>query len=289
MTTIETAPVPVAYDCGEVVVRGDRWVAGDGAAEVVFLHGGGQTRHSWGQAARVLAEAGWNCTTLDLRGHGDSDWSPSGSYTMDDYAGDLRHVVAELGGDVVLVGASLGGLTSLTLQGQDGDAARALVLVDIVPRTAPEGVARIGAFMTGHLDGFATLEEVADAVAEYTRRPRRRNLEGLKKNVRLREDGRWYWHWDPAMMSARPADEPRPGVDPSRVLELARRVTVPVLVVRGKLSDVVDDEGIAEFLEAVPSARVVDVADAGHMVAGDDNDVFTEAVRRFLEDLDAPA
>ena len=287
MTISEATPQPVSFDGGDVILRGDRWPADGTAGEVIFLHGGGQTRHSWGAAAQALAAEGWPSTTLDLRGHGESDWSPDGRYRLDDYASDIESAVAALGTGVVLVGASLGGLTALTVQGRNPEAARGLVLVDIVPQTAPEGVKRIGAFMTDHLDGFASLEEVADAVAEYTRRPRRRNLEGLKKNVRLREDGRWYWHWDPAMMRAVPADEPRPGIDPESVLALAREVTVPVLVVRGMLSDVVDDAGIAAFLEAVPSARVVEVADAGHMVAGDDNDVFTSAVRTFLEEIDS--
>jgi non-heme chloroperoxidase len=290
MTSSEATPEPVSFDGGDVVLRGDRWPVDGADGEVLFLHGGGQTRHSWGAAAQALSAEGWSSTTLDLRGHGESDWSPDGRYRMDDYASDIERVVTALGKGrgkgVVLVGASLGGLTALTVQGRNPEAARALVLVDIVPQTAPEGVRRIGAFMTDHLDGFASLEEVADAVAAYTRRPRRRNLEGLKKNVRLREDGRWYWHWDPAMMRADPADEPRPGIDPESILALARKVTVPVLVVRGMLSDVVDDAGIAAFREAVPTARVVEVADAGHMVAGDDNDVFTSAVRTFLEEID---
>ncbi len=287
MTTTE-APEAVSYDCGDVVLRGDRWSGGD-RGQVLFLHGGGQTRHSWGGAARALAARGWTTTTLDLRGHGDSGWSPDGVYGMPAYSGDIARVVEEMGRGVVLVGASLGGLTSLSVAGRDPDAARALVLVDIVPRTAPGGVQRIGQFMRAHLDGFDTLDQVAAAVAEYTQRPRRRNPEGLKKNVRQREDGRWYWHWDPAMMSIVPDDEPRPGVHPEPLMELARTITLPVLVVRGGRSDVVDDEGIAEFLAAVPTARVVDVAEAGHMVAGDDNDDFTSAVGAFLEDLGRPA
>jgi non-heme chloroperoxidase len=283
VTTI-AAPEAVSYDCGDVVLRGDRWAGGD-RGEVLFLHGGGQTRHSWGGAARALAGRGWNTTTLDLRGHGDSDWSPDGTYGMERYAGDIAQVVDQMGRGVVLVGASLGGLTSLSVVGRDPGAARALVLVDIVPRTAAAGVQRIGEFMRAHLDGFDDLDQVADAVAAYTQRPRRKNPEGLKKNVRLREDGRWYWHWDPAMMQIIPDDEPRPGVQAEPLLELARSVTLPVLVVRGGRSDVVDDEGIAEFLTAVPTARVVDVAEAGHMVAGDDNDDFTSAVDAFLEEL----
>jgi pimeloyl-ACP methyl ester carboxylesterase len=201
------------------------------------------------------------------------------------YAGDIARVVEQMGRGLVLVGASLGGMTALTVAGRNPGAVRALVLVDIVPNTVSAGVQRIREFMRAHLDGFDDLDQVADAVASYTHRPRRNNPEGLKKNVRQREDGRWYWHWDPAMMQIVPNDEPRPGVQPGALLDLARTVTLPVLVVRGGRSDVVDDEGIAEFLAAVPTARVVDVAEAGHMVVGDDNDDFTSAVSGFLEEL----
>lgn len=274
----------VSYDCGEVVLRGERWVGGD-RGEVLFLHGGGQTRHSWGRSARSVAAAGWTTTTLDLRGHGESDWSPSGSYTLGHYAADVREVVAGLGGPVVLVGASLGGLSSLTVAGEHPETARALVLVDIVPSTNQGGVARIHDFMTAHTDGFEDLHQVADAIAVYTQRPRRTDVSGLTKNVRQRADGRWYWHWDPAMLALGRHEEPRPGVRAEPLLDLARNLTVPVLVVRGGRSDVVDDEGIAAFLDAVPSASVAVVADAGHMVAGDDNDQFTSAVTPFLDDL----
>ncbi|MDT7739667.1 MAG: hypothetical protein QOK09_3036, partial [Mycobacterium sp.] len=47
---------------------------------VVFLHGGGQTRRSWGKAAAAVAERGWQAVTVDSRGHGESDWSEDGDY-----------------------------------------------------------------------------------------------------------------------------------------------------------------------------------------------------------------
>lgn len=271
----------VAFPCGDVVLRGDRWSGAGGAGSLLFLHGGGQTRHSWGAAARLLAADGWDCTTLDLRGHGDSDWAPDGDYRLARFVADIRHVVSRAPDRPVIVGASLGGLTALLLEGHHR-VARALVLVDIVPRPRPDGRRRIHEFMARHLDGFASLEEVADAVAAYNRRPRRRNPDGLRKNVRQHADGRWYWHWDPALMRlASGALLP----DPDEVLRAARRIDVPVLLIRGGRSDVVDHDGAAELLEVVEKARVVEVAEAGHMVAGDDNDVFVDAVRAFLAEL----
>jgi len=186
----------------------------------------------------------------------------------------------------VLVGASLGGITSLVAAGEHPGLARGLVLVDVVVRLEPEGVTRINDFMTAHADGFASLEEVADAIAAYNplrRRPR--NLEGLRKNVRQRSDGRWYWHWDPAFV--RIDDEPQRDAGPERLRVAASRVTIPTLVVRGAQSDVVSDEGLADMLRLIPQAESVDVQSAGHMVAGDDNDVFADRLEAFLARLDS--
>ena len=274
---------PVSYQGLDLVIKGDRWVAESSRGEVLFLHGGGQTRHAWGAGAARIADAGWTCTTVDLRGHGESGWAPDGDYDVAAYVSDIRAVCAELGGNVIVVGASLGGITALTLAAEPDSPVRALVLVDIAPRVEPEGIKRIMEFMTGHLDGFASLDEVADAVAAYTGRARTRNLEGLKKNVRQHDDGRWYWHWDPSMMSPQAREEPRPGMSESALLTAASKVRVPVLMLRGGVSDVVSDAGVQELVAAVPDVMVVVVPGAGHMVAGDDNDVFVAAVADFLD------
>jgi len=155
------------------------------------------------------------------------------------------------------------------------------VMVDIALRPASAGVQKIRQFMTGHLEGFATLAEAADAVTAYNpgrRRPS--DPSGLMKNLRQREDGRLYWHWDPRLMDQRPTSEP-----PSFTNELERvanRVTVPTLLVRGGQSDIVDDEGVAQMRRLVPQMEVFEVPGAGHMVAGDRNDAFNEGVLAFL-------
>jgi pimeloyl-ACP methyl ester carboxylesterase len=263
----------------------------DDGPPVLLFPGGGQTRHSWDGTARLLGNKGWRATTVDLRGHGDSDWAPDGDYSLDAFAADVRDVARATGRrPPALVGASLGGISSLIAIAEDDRAtdrpvASALVLVDVAPRLEPEGVARIGAFMLGHLDGFATLEEVADAVAAYNpHRPRPSDLSGLRKNVRQREDGRWYWHWDPRFMTPGRIDEPRSIRNEDRLERAARTLTLPVLLVRGRQSDVLSEAGARNLQALVPHARFVDVAGAGHMVAGDRNDVFNDAVVAFLEE-----
>lgn len=267
-------------------------VVGDpDAPPVVLLHGGGQTRHSWGTTLHVLAGQGWRAYSVDLRGHGESEWVDDGDYTLDAFAGDIVAVAQSLAQPPALVGASLGGLTSLVAIGEHpGDhVGSALVLVDVAPRIEEEGRDRIGAFMTENMaDGFASLEEVADAIHRYNpHRPRPTDLSGLTKNLRQNEDdGRWYWHWDPRFITGRfgSQDETRSSlIDPVRLRDAARAITVPTLLVRGGVSDLLSEAGAKELLELVPQAEYVDVVGAGHMVAGDRNDLFNDAVVGFLE------
>lgn len=263
---------------------GDAW--GDpGDPPVVLLHGGGQTRHAWGGTAAALAADGWHALSLDLRGHGDSEWAPDGDYSVGTLADDLRAVVATLDRPPVVVGASLGGLTALVAEGETpGGVAAGLVLVDVAPRVERPGVERIVGFMTGRPDGFASLEEAAEAVAAYApHRPRPQDLSGLRKNLRRGTDGRWRWHWDPAVIQ-RPG-RPSATSDPERLEACARRLAVPTLLVRGAASDLLSEAGARAFLALAPHARYADVSGAGHMVAGDRNDAFTQAVRTFLREL----
>lgn len=262
---------------------------GIGQKSVILLHGGGQTRHSWGKAAADLAGAGYHVISLDLRGHGDSDWAPDADYTLEAFVGDLRAVIATLDSPPVIIGASLGGATALVTVGEaEADLVRALVLVDVVPRMSRGGVEQIRAFMQGNLGGFATVAEAADAVARYLpNRPRPSSSDGLLKNLREGRDGRLYWHWDPAFqIGERRIDS---CVMTQRMEAAARRVRVPTLLVRGKQSDVVSHEGASQLLALIPHAACIDVEGAGHMVAGDRNDIFNSAILVFLDGLEQPA
>jgi non-heme chloroperoxidase len=268
---------------GHAGVRLAADTGGDPAApSVILLHGSGQTRYSWGQAARELVQAGFYVVSLDLRGHGESQWAPDGDYSLDAFVGDLKAVCAALPNTPALVGASLGGTVSMLALGEDPAIARAVVLVDIVLKIEKDGVERIRNFMQGNPDGFATLADAADAVAAYLpHRPRPANHDGLKKNLREGPDGRLYWHWDPAFQLNR---RQRGFGDTAARMELAaRQIAVPTLLVRGKASEIVSAEGARHLQSLIPHAETVDVDGAGHMVAGDRNDVFNTAVIDFLK------
>lgn len=253
---------------------------------VLFLHGGGQTRHAWGNSAELLARHGFYTICMDHRGHGESSWASFGEYRVFHFVEDLQHVIAQLGDKPILVGASLGGIASLLAETEQQESvAKGLILVDVTPRLETDGVDRIIGFMKGGTSGFDSLEAVAASIAKYLpHRKRPKDLSGLVKNLRRDEDGRYYWHWDPDMLKT--WEPGRYTDEDDRVLKErlqdVRNIDIPTMLIRGRLSDLVSAETAAEFLEMVPHAEYVDLADAHHMVAGDRNDAFTDSVKEFL-------
>lgn len=261
-------------------IAADAWGPADGP-QVLLLHGGGQTRHAWRSTGITLGEAGYRAVACDARGHGDSDWSDTGDYEQDAFVRDLVDVVLGLGARrPVLIGASLGGNTALAAVGEGRIDVSGLVLVDIVPQTERAGFERTKAFMARHAQGFATLDEVAAAIGGF--RPgakRSASPDGLAKNLRRGEDGRYYWHWDPRFLDGRERDF---AVRHARLSAALKRVQAPVLLVRGGSSDVVSEEGVREFLALCPQAEYLNILDAGHMITGDSNARFGAATMDFV-------
>jgi len=285
VTTVSSTPQTVEYSgLNGLTLVADEWNRGTDAAAVrptiLMLHGGGQNRFSWKNTGQVLADEGFHVVALDSRGHGDSDRAPDADYDVETLTADVMEVLDAIGRPVILIGASMGGLTGILAADQAGpDRVTRLVLVDVVPRFEKNGSARIRDFMFSGLHGFGSLEEAADAVAAYLpHRTRPRSPEGLKKNLRLR-DGRWYWHWDPAFMT-KPGDDPE--LRTEKFEHAAADLKIPVLLIRGKLSDVVSPEGVRHFLATVPNAEFVELSEAGHTAAGDDNDAFSDVVVTFV-------
>jgi len=267
-------------------LRGDAY-GNTEAQPVLLLHGGGQTRNAWGDTALTLANKGFRAVAMDLRGHGESDWAANeGDYQIDSFIEDARVIVSSFRKPPVMVGASLGGIISMGLQGESkSPITKAIVLVDVAPRLEEKGVERIRTFMESHHDGFESIEAAADVVAKYlSHRQRPADFQRLEKNLRLMSDGRYHWHWDPAFLRGLRVKRIH---NQARLKAAAKNIKVPVLFMRGTLSDVVSPETMKEFLDDVPHAEVVEIEGASHTMAGDTNELFTDALLAFLEKLES--
>jgi pimeloyl-ACP methyl ester carboxylesterase len=250
------------------------------APSLIFTHGFGQTRGAWSTTASELADAGWHSITADARGHGDSGWLADGSYDFAQFVDDLVLVARIPAQPPILIGASMGGLLGLIAQAEYRPF-RALVLVDVTPRWENAGVERIMTFMRAHPSGFASIDEASDAVSNYLpHRTEKKSPERLRQLLVREEDGRLRWHWDPRLLDRVAKNSER---YQSALLDAARRIDVPTLLISGERSDIVSDSTIAEFLQLVPHAEHVRVARATHMVVGDRNDAFSAAVLSFIK------
>tara|TARA_Y100001949_G_C15920128_1_gene300842 strand:- start:42 stop:932 length:891 start_codon:yes stop_codon:yes gene_type:complete len=266
-------------------IAADVW-GSDKESLVILLHGGGQTRHAWGETGKKLSEAGYHAVAIDLRGHGDSEWDSDGDYSISAYKQDLIYIIKEIGKPACLVGASLGGMTSLLLAGDKKNAnlCSALVMVDMGIYPNPAGSDRIVSFMLSGKNGFKSLEDAAKSISNYLpHRQKPKDLKGLTKNLRLKKDGRFYWHWDPKFIQRRLGSKGRKHLDSQ--LEAAERVKVPTLLIRGALSDVVTMDDVKYFISVIPHAEFVEIKKATHMIAGDRNDIFAAEAIKFLKSL----
>lgn len=250
-------------------------VWGDGAPELVLLHGGAQNAHTWDSMALAL---GRPLVAVDLPGHGHSAWRPDQDYRPQAMADDIAHVVDALAPDATtLIGMSLGGLTALATLAGRNDLAERLVLVDITPGVDQDKASAIIAFVDGP-EEFESFDAILERTLAFNPSRSRSSLaRGVRHNAYERPDGVWSWRYD------RPT-EARDGDLEARYANLWEAVSDldhPVLLVQGGLSGVVDDDDIAELQRRRPDARVVVVEEAGHSVQGDRPVVLAELVLDF--------
>jgi pimeloyl-ACP methyl ester carboxylesterase len=233
------------------------------------------------------------CIALDLRGHGDSEWSHEGEYGIEAHLADLEKAVQWLRLEkFVLVGMSLGGITALAYAGRWSDMLKGLVLVDIGPSGGRHtGVARIRDFTSGP-EEHETVEAFVEKAMNFNplRTPERLRR-SLLHNLRKTPHGTWTWKYDRRHRMAFRADD----AEGQRLRESRRRmlweaigkVRCPTLVVRGALSDVFLDEDARETVEALAHGRFVTIEGAGHTVQGDRPYELIDALRDFLiKDVD---
>ena len=260
-----------------------RW--GTGEPRVVLVHGGAQNAHTWDTVALALRPI--PLVAVDLPGHGRSSWREDRHYDPTANAEDLAAAIADLAPRAeVVVGMSLGGLTSIALT-RVSDLVRRLVLVDITPGVNAEKAKAVHDFIAGPqtFDGFG---EIFDRTVEFnpTRTPGSLRR-GILHNAHRTEDGSWEWNYDRRPL-AWSADE---SSDAAEVIELPgpalwadlAATTMPLLLARGALSPVVDDDDVAELRRLRPDARVVVIDGAGHSIQGDRPLELADLIRAELD------
>ena len=253
--------------------------AGPGGPTLIFLPGGGQTRRSWAAGLRQAARLGLPALALDLRGHGDSDPAPDGRYHLRDMAADTIAVVDAIAGPVILIGASRGGQTCMLAAAARPDRVRAVLLADIAPGTNRQNITAIRAFLQASAAGFASPLAASQALGAYRGQSAPPDPDRLARVLRPLADGRLYWHWDPRFADDAFIDPPdeAPLVD-----QAAARLRCPVLLVRGSLSELVDDACVAHFRRLTPQVQVELLEGAGHMLTDGQTAVFVDRIFGFL-------
>jgi len=242
-----------------------RW--GRAAPEIVLLHGGAQNAHTWDTVALAMARP---LIAIDLPGHGHSSHREDHVYWPADNAVAVEAAVRELAPEAKLVvGMSLGGLTALALTDRAPDVVRSLVLVDVTPGVNREKSSAIAQFIDGP-EYFASFDEILERTVAFNPTRTESSLRrGILHNAIEAPDGRWRWRYDLPRRGSGEGDDGRimPGLDD--LWDAVARVRVPLTLVRGSLSPVVDDDDVAELQRRNPNAVVELVEGAGHSVQGD--------------------
>ena len=268
----------------------DRWVRANGMnfhllewgdpgkPGVLMLHGASQQAHSWDFISLGLSSE-YHVLVLDQRGHGDSDWAPEGDYSIEAAQGDLDGIVDALGlSDFNLMGHSMGGRNSFVWASRHLGMLRSLTIVDTGPETVPRGSDRIRRFRELP-DNLDTFEEFADRVQEYTGRSREQVLGALKYSIRQGADGKWTWKYDKVM---RQSGRTESYWTPEQLWDCVKRIDCPTLVTRGDRSDIFAAETMDRMCEDIADCTCVTIANAGHLVQGDNPVDFLAAARAHL-------
>lgn len=270
----------VRYVSRHTVVRGQRfhfleW-GQPGAPQIVLLHGGNQSSHSWDLVSLHLADR-FHVFALDQRGHGDSEWNRELDYSIDSMVADAVAFIRDQQLDrPIIFGHSMGGRVTLSLALAHPDVARALVIVDVGPEISEEGAKTIQNFVIRNIE-FDDLETFLDNVEKYDPFRTRAHIQRtVKYNVVRRVDGKYVSKVDHRRIPVRNAE---------LTLDQVRSLTLPVLVLRGAESNILTAEAAERFVQALPSGQLLTVPRCGHNVHSGNTPGFLDAIGPFLAGL----
>jgi pimeloyl-ACP methyl ester carboxylesterase len=243
---------------------------------MVLLHGGAQNAHTWDTVALALDRP---LLAIDLPGHGRSGWRADQAYWPAENAEAVAVAIRALAPNArAVVGMSLGGLTALALSHQAPDLVRRLVLVDVTPGVNREKASAITAFISGP-ESFESFDEILERTVLFNPTRSESSLRrGILHNAAERPDGTWSWRYDRFVLT-----EGTTVPDFGGLWDAVSAVSVPMMLVRGADSPVVDDDDVAELRRRQPAVRVELVAGAGHSVQGDQPLVLADLLTDFVE------
>jgi pimeloyl-ACP methyl ester carboxylesterase len=254
---------------------------------MLCVHGSAQNAHMWDFTALAFCDR-YHIVALDQRGHGDSDWAPNGEYDRTSYVGDLEKFVDTLGVErIVLMGLSMGGSNSIAYAATHPERVGALVVVDVGPEAAGTGERAANDFVTQR-DVLDTYEEFVQRVIKYSQfRPEWHVRSTLRHSLKQLPDGRWTWKYDPVLRDpTRRAQRQSARQDPETRWALWERIACPTLIVRGQQSNMLSGDVADKMVERNGNSRLIEIANAGHRVPGDNPPAFEKAVRSFLNEVD---
>ena len=252
-----------------------------GGLPIVCVHGYTSSAEAFNAMARRLCDRG-HIIAMDVRGHGESAWSPDGTYQYADQAGDLAALVDALGIErFVLIGTSMGGVIAMVYAGQHGGRLGGFVLNDIGPEVEA-GSTRITGMVGSRPADFASLDDAMAYRRQTSPITAARPLEDQRETalgvLRQRADGRWAWKMDPAYIEQRIARgaPARPPLWPA-----LETLPCPTLVIWGTDSDVLSEAQAKRMVAASPKGELVAVPGVGHAPTLVEPAV-TAALDRFL-------
>lgn len=258
----------------------------ESAPPLILLHGGNDHARSWDDVALRLRDR-FHVVAPDLRGHGDSDWSPDGNYSVTTHVIDLAELIRHLGGGPIpIIAHSFGARVSLRHAGIFPETVSRLVAIEGLfdaSTTAPP-IERIRhyydrqrTFIAKTPPRYSTLDQAAERMrAVNPRLSIDLALSLARHGTRQDEDGRYRWKFDPL---ARPRTPIELSSEQERGLFAA--ITCPTLLVQGRDSWAVIDEDHPDR-RAIPDARLVTFDNAGHWVQHDRLEAFVGEARAFL-------
>ena len=252
-----------------------------GGLPIVCVHGYTSSAEAFNAMARRLCDRG-HIIAMDVRGHGESAWSPDGAYQYADQAGDLAALVDALGIErFVLIGTSMGGVIAMVYAGQHGGRLGGLVLNDIGPEVEA-GSTRITGMVGSRPADFASLDDAMAYRRQTSPITAARPIEDQRETalgvLRQRADGRWAWKMDPAYIEQRIARgaPARPQLWPA-----LETLPCPTLVIWGTDSYVLSEAQAKRMVAASPKGELVAVPGVGHAPTLVEPAVTT-ALDRFL-------